>query len=328
VRSGRLTRRGPELALIAVLTLLFSSCATVEFQSEYFRDGTGEHALVVVIPRDQFVASEAAAFDEIATGAAAAGLVAERIDSPDAVTFRIREDPSEGDEAGARLNSLLNATGLNESPGISAPFQGTFQQEVAPVGGGTFELDLTIEGALLYDAIAALDVAAGTPRSELEAEIEISYQAIVPGDLESTTGTEVADDTLRWEVDARDVTSVQARTGAGDTGTAALFIAAAIASIAAAVVLAVFIGWMLVRRPRLASTISSAATHFPRRTTITREGVWVALRVRRYVERIWHRGAAEGSPPVRHDLMQSDREVDDDGPDAEGNRPAPGIHSR
>jgi hypothetical protein len=313
--------------MAAALTLLFSGCVSVEFQSEYFRDGTGEHALVVTIPREQFEPSDAAVVQEIAEGAAAAGLTAERVDRRDTVTFTIREERSEGVEAGARLNSLLNATGLNESPGISAPFQGTYQQGVAPVGGGTFDLDLTIEGPLLYDAIAALDAAEGTPRAELESEIDVTYQAIVPGDLKSTTGVRIADDTLRWEIEPRGTTIVRAETGAGGTGTAALFVAAAVVSIVGAVALAGLIGWVLVRRPRLAGAISSAAIHFPHRTTITREGLWVSWRVLRLVERIWRRGAAEGSPPVRHDLLQSDQSGDDDGADSEGNRPAPGVRS-
>ncbi len=319
----------PTLALL-VIVLASSACVQVEFTSDFQRDGSAVHALSVVVPRAEYEAAEeageTAAWDEIATNAADAGLDASQIVTDDEVILRVSIERPDGEDAGAALNSLLNATGINESPGISAPFSGYFQQEGAAVGGTNFVLDMSIDGGLLYDSVASMDAAEGVPRDELEEDVAISYQVSVPGDLIDSTGAEVAPGTLRWEIEPDETISTRTAASAGAPSRAALFIIAGVASAIGAVVLAILVGLVLVRRPRLAHSISGAAGHFPRRTTITREGAWVAAQVRQIVERFWHRAAPGHEIPVRPDLLDIEAEEDDDGVDPEGNRPPAGIH--
>lgn len=317
------------LALLAA-TFILSGCVQVEFTSDFQRDEPTVHTLSVTISRADYEAAEAAGetevFAEISDSAAQAGLQASTIFTEEAVTFRVATERPDGEDAGAALNSLLNATGINESPGISAPFSGFFQQEGAAVGGTLFVLDMTIDGAQLYDSAASMEIAEGELRSRIEEEVDITYSVSVPGDLRDSTGEEIESGVLRWEIAPGTTISTQTEASAGDPSRTVLFIIAGFLSLIGVIVLAGLIGWVLVRRPRLATSISSAATHFPRRTTITREGIWVALKVRQVVERIWHRGAPHHDFPVLHDLLEAEAEENDDGVDAEGNRPPAGVH--
>lgn len=331
MKAVRQIKRHSWLALAILATMLaVSGCVQVQFTSEFQRDGTAIHTLSVVIPREEYEAAEAAGqtaeFDEISESAADAGLQASKIVTRDEVTLRVSTERPDGEDAGAALNSLLNATGINESPGISAPFSGSFQQEGAAVGGTNFVLDMTIDGELLYDTVASTEAAEGVPRSEIEDNVSISYEVSVPGDLVNSTGVEVSPGTVRWDIEPGETISTQTEASAGAPSRAVLFVVAGVASAIGAIVLAVMIGWVLVRRPRLANSISDAATHFPRRTTITHEGIWVATKVRQVVEGIWHRGAPGHEVPIRNDLLDSGAEGSEDGADTEGDRSATGIH--
>lgn len=327
-----ITHRG-WLALAILAALLASTgCVQVEFTSEFQRDGTAVHALSVIVPREQYEAAEAAGqtaeFEEISRSAADAGLQASKRVTDDEVILRVSTERPDGEDTGAALNSLLNATGINESPGISAPFSGFYQQEGAAVGGSNFVLDMTIDGELLYDSVASTDAASGYSRDEIEENVSIGYQVSVPGDLINSTGIEVEPGTVRWEIEPGETISTQTEASAGAPSRAVLFVAAGVASAIGAIVLAILIGLVLVRRPRLATSISNASLHFPRRTTFTREGIWVARQVRLIVDRIWHRGAPHHRPQIRHDLLESDTDGSEDGVDAEGDRPPAGIHGR
>lgn len=316
--------------VLLAMTLVFSSCVQVDFDSEFQRSGIAVHTLSVILPKDAYeaaeVAGETARFDEISSNAASAGLNASTIFAPETVTLQVSVERPDGEDAGAALNSLLNATGINQSPGISAPFSGFFRQEGAAVGGNLFVLDMNIDGELLYEYVASTDAASGESLSRIEENVSIAYQVSVPGDLRDSTGAEIAPGVIRWEISPGEMISTQTETSAGDTSRTALFILAGFASVVGVIFLAGLIGWILVRRPRLATSIGSAASHFPRRTTITREGVWVSDRVRQLVERIWHRGAPHHDLPVRHDLLDANVEESNDGPDTEGNRSPAGIH--
>ncbi|MEZ4524096.1 MAG: hypothetical protein R3A46_21060 [Thermomicrobiales bacterium] len=319
----------PAFAFIAI-SLVFSGCVQVQFSSVFDRDGTAVHTLSVVVPRNLFEQAEQEgeidAFDDISARAADAGLSASKIIADDTVTLRISTTRPDGEDAGAALNSLLNATGISESPGISAPFSGSFRQEGAAVGGNNFVLDMTIDGELLYDAAAATDIASGESRETVEENVDISYRVLVPGDLQDSTGQVIEPGVVEWNIDPNETITTQTETSAGDTSRTALFIMAAIASLIGVILVAALVGWILVRRPRLATSIGSAAGHFPRRTTLTSEGIWVADRVRQIVEPIWHRLAPERELPVRRDLLNADIEGSEDGADTEGDRPSTGVH--
>ena len=326
----QLVRRWPVALAFVLISFVLPGCIQVEFSSVFEREGVAVHTLSVSVSREQFQAAEERgetdAFADISSSAADAGLTASRIITSDTVTLRISTERPDGEDSGAALNSLLNATGINQEPGISAPFSGAFRQEGAAVGGSNFLLDMIVDGELLYDAAASTDLAAGETRERIEENVSIRYVVLVPGDLVSTTGQEIEPGAIRWDVGPNETVSAVAETSASDPSRSVLFVVAAIGLAIAAVSLAALIGWILVRRPALATTIASAAAHFPRRTTITREGVWVADRVRQVVERIWHRGAPDHSSPVRHDLLESETEGGEDGTDTEGDRPAAGVH--
>lgn len=322
-------RRWPLALAIVLMSFVLSGCIQVEFSSVYEREGIAIHTLSVSVSREQFEAAEergeTEVFTEISSRAADAGLTASRVITSNTVTLRISTERPDGEDSGAALNSLLNATGINQEPGISAPFSGAFRQEGAAVGGSNFMLDMTIDGELLYNAAASTDLAAGESRDRIEENVSIRYVALVPGDLVSTSGQSIEPGAIRWDVGPDGSVSAVAETNAGAPSRAALFVVAAIALALATVSLAALIGWMLVRRPALATTIASAAAHFPRRTTITHEGIWVAGRVRRVVERIWLRGAPDHTTPVQHDLLENETEGGEDGTDAKGDRPAAGV---
>ncbi len=265
------------LALVLLsTTFVFSGCVQIEFNSEFQRSGTAVHSLSVILPRDEYEAAAAAGkiaiFEEISASAAAAGLNASTIFTPTTVTLKVWVERPDGEDAGAALNSLLNATGINQSPGISAPFSGFFRQEGAAVGGNLFVLDMNIDGELLYDYVESTEAATGESRSQIEDNVSISYQVSVPGDLRDSTGDEITPGVIRWDIQPGETISTQTETSAGDTSRTALFILAGLASVIGVIFLAGLIGWILVRRPRLATSIGSAASHFPQRTTITQRG--------------------------------------------------------
>ncbi|CAN5533769.1 hypothetical protein BH23CHL2_BH23CHL2_16110 [soil metagenome] len=328
--TGHHTARCLLALAFSFVALALTSCVQVEFRSDFERDGTSLHTLSVVVPRDMFEAAEdegaAEAFNEISSRAADAGLTASRIITAETVTMRISTERPDGEDAGAALNNLLNATGINQDPGISAPFSGFFRQQTAAVGGSNFVLEMKIDGELLYDAAASTDIASEENRNRIEENLTIHYRVTVPGNVEDSTGVELEPGTLEWSVAPDAMVDARTVTSAGDSDRAALFVAAAIVSAVGVVVLAASVGWVLVRRPNLATSIATAASHFPRRTTITGEGLWVSRRVRRIVVRFWNRSAPHDDLPVRHDLLEMETEGGDDGADAEGDRPAAGVH--
>lgn len=333
MRAGLLrqcTRRLLWLAIASGFALLFSGCVNIQFSSEFNRDGTAYHTLAVIIPREEFDEAEASEFlalwDEILVSASEVGLEPVRTDTAESVTFQVSVQRPNGDDAGAALNSLLNATGLNPSPGIMAPFQGYYEQRGTPVGGTEFVLDMTVDGEQLVEALMSVEQTQGLDPSFVD-DVALTYQVSIPGSLNTTTADETTDEHLIWHIDKQGITELNAGSSAGRADRAALFIIAALISLAAVLVIGTIMGALLARRPALASSIGSAARYFPRRTTITDEGLWVAYRVRLLVERIWHTVAPHGETPVQHELLESavESEGEDDGTNAEGDRPAAGV---
>ena len=111
--------------------MLISGCVQVEFSSVYQRVGTATHSLSITIPEAEYDQAEAsgqlAAYDLIAENAESAGIQVDRFEDDDSVVIQVSVERPNGEDAGAALNSLLNATGINQSPGISAPFTGSFR---------------------------------------------------------------------------------------------------------------------------------------------------------------------------------------------------------
>lgn len=318
------------LAIFAGFSLLFSGCVTIQFSSEFARDGTALHKVAVIIPRENFDEEAASEFlelwDQILVDASEVGLEPVRIGTAEDVTFQVSVARPDGSDAGAALNSLLNATGLNPSPGISAPFQGYYEQRGTPIGGTEFVLDMTVDGEQLVEALTAVEATRSLDPDFVD-DVELTYTASIPGVLNTTTADEASEDLLVWRIDKQGITDLDAESSAGRAERTALFIIAALISLAAVIVIGTVMGALLARRPALASSIGSAARYFPRRTTITDEGLWVAYRVRMLVERIWRTVAPYGETPVQHELLESavEAEGEDDGTNAEGDRPAAGV---
>lgn len=303
------------VVISAVLGLFLTACGEAEFSSTFERDESGEHSLAFTVPRPEFESAmerqEAdATLDLISNQAAEGGLRVERVLTQDHVTIRITTTDQTETETGAALNSLLNASGINANPGISAPFRGNFQRASGPVGGNRFVLDMTVDGPDLYNSIdvLALRIRHEAPPEEVRENITITYVATFPGDVTETDGELIDDNVVRWAISADQQTSVYAESRLAGSGSAALFIAAGLVSLVAVMVLAVIVAILLNRRGRLATRLSAATAEFPRHIAITEEGVWVAHRIRRYVDRLHHRSNRERSESGRIDPEEAQEE--------------------
>lgn len=279
-RSFGSHRLGRVLALLIAM-LFFSACVDVEIRSEYLLDGSATHSIQIVISRepDERVAPEEIEgfLDDLKRQSIDAGLEFTRSDTPVSTTVRIIGTTSDGQDAGAAINGLINATGLNASPGVTAPFRGTFARETGAVGGTAYILDLMVDGQLLFDSVA---VAVDDEREAVLREtLTMHYEATLPGDITETGGELLNNSTVRWQIPLSGEVDLDATSRTGGSGSAALFIILGIVTTIAVILIAAGLGWYFARRKRLSNALGGALHRLPGQRTITTEGAWVAAKI-------------------------------------------------
>lgn len=267
---------------------VFSACVEIELNSEYRIDGSASHAVriqVEYVPADgDDIEDMEAVLVRLEERATNAGLEFVRSDEPGIVTVEISGTTSESEEAGAALNSLINATGLNAAPGVTAPFRGTFTRETGAIGGSAYILDLSVDGELLFESIV-IERVRSEPNQSRES-VNMQYVASFPGDVTETTGELLDDRTVRWDIPFEGTTELSATARTGGPGSAALFIIVGVAALIVIVAIAAGLGWYFARQGRLTMTLGGAIHRIPGQQTITREGIWVARKVQRLTHRL------------------------------------------
>lgn len=303
---GKRLPRQIVLALLAVLLgIILTGCVEIEIRSEYRQDGSASHTIqlqVTYVPANRDEADDLTAIlGELEERSIAAGLEYEQSDEEGLITVLITGTTSEGQEAGAALNSMINATGINASPGVAAPFRGTFQRETGPVGGSSYVLDLTVDGGLLFESVVIERL--NSPRSAWRNAVDMTYVATLPGNVVETSGEKLDSKTVRWTIANTGVTELDATARTGGFGSALLFLVAGVASMVVAIGLGVGFGWYFARRRRLSLTLSGPLHRIPDQQTITREGIWVARKISGVIN--WLQGTESALPgedrPNRND---------------------------
>ncbi|CAN5828143.1 hypothetical protein BH20CHL1_BH20CHL1_01150 [soil metagenome] len=266
---------------LLIVAVLFSACVDVEIGSEYRLDGSATHSIQIVIsqdPDERVTPGQIAGFlSDLEQQALDAGLEFTRNEGRGATTVRITGTTSDGQDAGASINGLINATGLNTSPGVTAPFRGTFTRGTGAVGGTAYILDLSVDGQLLFASLAS--AVTDDQEAALRETLTMHYSATLPGDITETTGEQLNDSTVRWEIPPDTETQLQATSRTGGSGSAALFIVLGVAAIVAGILIAAGLGWYFARRKRLTNALGGALHRLPGQRTITTEGAWVAARI-------------------------------------------------
>ena len=224
-----------------VCVLLFAGCASVRFGSTFNEDGTATHTLEVTVPRasmnEQDVARVERQIADVELNARSGGLATARIDNPDSIGIRVINTTQDATDAGLALNSIFNTLVVDPTRGPVAPFQGTFGQVSGAVGGNSFELSLTVDGDLLYEAAA--NVAPGHPQFStpegVREIVQIEYRVTMPGEITSTNGGLAGEGSAFWIIPLEGPTQLEARSTVGkDTpwGWTILAIAGALAMVA------------------------------------------------------------------------------------------------
>lgn len=300
-QSGPVRTLGVRICLLLLGSLLLSGCITVEFGSTFEENGSATHTLEIVFPRENLEQDEFARalanLNRLIAEAEAAGLAVERVERDNETLVRVTNTVEDSAETGAALNSLINAAGVNTAPGINAPFKGTYRQEVEAVGGAVYILDMVIEGNELFESLATLETGepAAVPRESLRQTVTIEYVATMPGQIVETTGEQLSDDTIRWDLALEGQQEIYARSKSRESGSTLLFVATGIGALLAVVIVTIVIEAILMRRRHLSSRLSTAAVHLPQHSIATRYGHWLI----RNIERIFHRPRRQGVPSER-----------------------------
>lgn len=275
------SRRLANMLVVLLCSVLLSACIDIEVRSEYRLDGTASHVIQIEIAYVPADSTEHEDIESILTNLeqqiTETGMDYERIDAPGLTTVRISGSTGEGQEAGASLNGMLNATGLNATPGVTAPFRGTFGSETGAIGGSAYTLDLVVDGELLFNNIV-IDRTGRDDEAHREA-VSMTYVATLPGTISDTNGTQIDDDTVRWDVPFDAVTELKATSRTGSTGSAVLFIIVGVAAAIVILGIALVLGRFFAGRQRMPTVLGSGIHRLPGQQTITREGVWVARKI-------------------------------------------------
>lgn len=275
-----------------------SGCVDVEVTSDYREDGSASHVVQLRIEHVSANRSESddlqAVLRDLEQRSIDSGLQFERVDETGLTTVRIIAETAEGQEAGAALNSLINATGINSTPGVTAPFRGTFSRETGAIGGSSYHLDLIVDGSLLFESVVN-DRFSGTPE-EQRAAVSMTYVATFPGDVTDTSGEQIDDRSVRWDVPFEGETDLSATASTGGAGSAALFIIVGLVAAILILVVAIVFGRYFAGRKRISTTLGGAIHRLPGQQTITHEGVWVAARFHALVHRLTGR---KPEPPAQ-----------------------------
>ncbi len=292
----RLHRRALPALLAILLGIILSGCVEIEMRSEYRQDGSASHTIklqVAYVPANRDEADDLSSIlDELEERSVAAGLEFERTEETGLITVLVTGTTAEGQEAGASLNSMINATGINASPGVAAPFRGTFQRQTGPVGGSSYVLDLTVDGELLFESVVIERL--NSPRSAWRNAVNMTYVATLPGNIVETSGEQLDSQTAHWTIANNGVTELDATARTGGFGSAMLFVIAGAAAMVVAIGLGVGFGWYFSRRRRLALTLSGPLHRIPDQQTITPEGIWVARKISGVIN--WLQGTDSALP--------------------------------
>lgn len=206
-------------ALIAALVL--GACSTASFSSTFRASGPATHELRITVQRSALdsIGPEGIpqALSLAEDRARSSGLDVRRISSASEIGVLVSSTTEASMDAGAALNALINSLIPPEESVTVAPFAGTFGQGSPALGGNEYTLALSVDGAMVQQAILAL--ASGA--SEIEpgdmdaAEVTISYAATMPGEIKQSSGTPIDRDTVRWDIPLNAVTGITAVSSVG-----------------------------------------------------------------------------------------------------------------
>ncbi len=247
VRSG--------IAVVACV-LLFAGCASVRFGSMFNEDGTATHTLEVTVPlasmTEQDIARVERQIADAEMNARSGGLTTVRIDNPESIGIRVINTTQDATDAGLALNSIFNTLVVDTTHGPVAPFQGTFQQVSEAVGGNSFELNLTVDGELLYKAAA--NVAPGHPQFSspegVREVVQIEYRVTMPGQITSTNGGRRGEGSAVWNIPLVGPTQLEARSTVGNDTPWFWTILTIVAALALVTVTACLVWTILLHRRR------------------------------------------------------------------------------
>jgi hypothetical protein len=281
---------------------LLTGCVSAEFGSTFEQNGAALHSLEVSVPSSALDESDTTNgtrfFDEVVEQATNAGLTVERTQDGDQTTVRITTLDEDATDVGAGLNRLLNASGINPAPGISAPFTGTFRRESHAFGGTTYSLDLHVDGMVLLDSIVALLRSSGASRSvqEIQDNLTTTYTATLPGAIRDTNGQEVAVDTVRWTISLESQTRLEATARSSSATSTILFVAGGLLLALLVAAIGVLAGVMLInRRP-----VPARGHGLPDEThalPLNPLGVWISAHLNRPLQLLGRRFGNSGAKP-------------------------------
>lgn len=221
-RCGTIARAFVRITLSTIAgVVLFVGCASVRFGSAFTEDGSATHTLEVAVPRSSMTAQDLARVErqiaDAEINARSGGLTTARIDNPETIGIRVINTTQDATNAGLALNSIFNTLVIDQTTGPVAPFQGTFERVSEAVGGNSFELDLTVDGDLLYSA--ATKFAPGHPQFSTAAGVrevvQIEYLVAMPGEITETNGGRQGDGTVIWTIPLEGPTRLEARSTVG-----------------------------------------------------------------------------------------------------------------
>ncbi len=312
---------------------MLTGCVSVEFGSELSDDGSGRHWIGVTFPTSELERPEFpginSTLDNIVAEAEAAGLEVTTVEEGDLVTVSVSTEQTDSEDVGAALNSLLNATGINASPGIVAPFQGTFRQKSEAVGGTVYVLDLMVDGEQLFESLAVLGTGdfEALPPEQIRQQLELEYFASLPGEVTETNGELIDLNTVRWQIPLAGTVDLTATSKESESGSGLLFTISGLIFAALTALATVAIVRILLRRRQLARHIHDAVPDLPQATKDNIAGLWIARKIRPIVLRIWQSSGSSSPPPISDSLLEPGKEVDELGAHTEGNRPVAGVYS-
>lgn len=192
LRAGAL-----RLAALLALGLVISSCVTLTAESEINDDLSGTHTLTVTMDRsaleslgEEFNPDDVQ--EEITPDNVPEGYEVEVIDTEDEVGSRISTTVEDSSQLGDVLNDLFNA-GDPEAERVE-PFSGTLERD-----GNTYRMNVTVDGDVLAQS-GEDDVGGEDAGFDMDQILDMTYTISLPGEIQETTGTELEDGRIQWEL--------------------------------------------------------------------------------------------------------------------------------
>lgn len=221
-RTVMIARAALRIVMMLVIGVtLLAGCASVRFGSTFTETGTATHTLEITLPRASMTELDLARVErqiaDAEMNARAGGLTTARIDNPETIGIRVINTTQDATDAGLALNSIFNTLVTNEETGPVAPFQGTFDRVSEAVGGNSFKLSMTVDGDLLYSAVAKY--APGHPQFStpegVRELVSIEYLVTMPGEVTDTNGGRRGEGGVLWTIPLQGPTELEARSTVG-----------------------------------------------------------------------------------------------------------------